>query len=212
MAIAAFAERPALLKRGRRLEYFTVVYNSLEGLVGVGAGLAAGSIALMGFGFDSAIEVTSGAALLWRLHGDRDPERRERMERLTLRMVGICFLALALYVGYDSIVSLVRREEPKTSIAGIALAILSLVAMPLLAQAKRRVARAIGSAALIADARQTDFCAYLSAILLGGLLLNAALGWWWADPVSALIMVPIIGREGVRALRGKSCCAECGCH
>jgi divalent metal cation (Fe/Co/Zn/Cd) transporter len=200
----------AFLKRGRRLEYFTVFYNSIEGLVGVAAGMLAGSIALVGFGFDSAIEVTSGAVLLWRLHQDGDPARREHMERTTLRIVGMCFLALAVYVGYDSIQSLVRKDTPERSLVGIGLAATSLLIMPLLARAKRVVARAIGSAALNADARQTDFCTYLSAILLGGLLLNAILGWWWADPVSALIMVPIIAREGALALRGQACCEDCG--
>ena len=203
------ADRPALLRRGRQLEYFTVLYNSLEGLVGVVAGLLAGSIALVGFGVDSAIEVTSGAALLWRLHQDRDPIRRESRERLTLQIVGVCFLALALYIGSESLLSLVRKEAPARSLAGVGLAVASLVVMPLLAHAKHGVARALESAALTADARQTDFCTYLSAILLGGLLLNAALGWWWADPVSALIMVPIIAREGVMALRAKACCSEC---
>ncbi len=211
MGSIALTDRTALLKRGRQLEYFTVFYNSLEGLVGVAAGLLAGSIALVGFGFDSAIEVTSGAALLWRLSKDGDPERREHLERLTLRIVGACFLALAVYVGCDSVLSLVRKEAPERSLIGIGLAVVSLVVMPLLARAKRAVARAIGSAALSADARQTDFCTYLSAILLGGLLLNAVLGWWWADPVSAAIMVPIIAREGVLAMRGKTCC-ECGCE
>ena len=210
MGSVAVTDRPALLNRGRRLEYFTVFYNSVEGLVGVAAGLLAGSIALVGFGFDSAIEVTSGATLLWRLHQDGDPARRERMERVTLRIVGLCFLALAVYVGYDSILSLVRKVAPERSVVGIGLAVVSLAVMPWLARAKRMVARAIGSAALSADARQTDFCTYLSAVLLGGLLLNAVLGWWWADPISALIMVPIIAREGVLALRGKTCCSDCG--
>ncbi len=212
MAGIARADRQALVKRGRRLEYFTVLYNSLEGLIGVAAGLAAGSIALVGFGFDSAIEVTSGAALLWRLHQDRDPLRRERVEHLTLRVIGMSFLALALYIGYDALLSLLRREAPARSWTGIALAAASLVVMPLLARAKRTVARSIRSAALSADARQTDFCTVLSAILLGGLLLNATLGWWWADPVSALIMVPIIGRESIAALRGKACCPDCACE
>ncbi len=211
MGNIALADRTALLKRGRQLEYFTVFYNSLEGLIGIAAGLLAGSIALVGFGFDSAIEVTSGAALLWRLHKDGDTARREHLERVTLRIVGACFLALAVYVGYDAIQSLIRKEAPERSLVGIGLAVASLVIMPLLARAKRAVARAIGSAALNADARQTDFCTYLSAILLGGLLLNALLRWWWADPISALIMVPIIAREGVMAMRGKACC-ECGCE
>jgi divalent metal cation (Fe/Co/Zn/Cd) transporter len=205
-------DRANLVRRGRRLEYFTIVWNSLEGLVAILSGLIAGSIALVGFGFDSLIEVTSGAALLWRLSIDVNEEKRERIEAVTLRIVGVCFIVLAIYVSYDSITALLRREAPGRSVPGIALAIASLIAMPLLARAKRRVARSINSGAMFADARQTDFCVYLSAILLGGLLLNALLGWWWADPIAAIVMAPIIGKEGVEALQGKTCCDEGSCH
>ena len=200
------SKRAAAVKRGRYLEYFTIGYNSLEGLIAVVAGLIAGSIALVGFGFDSLIEVTSGAVLLWRLHTDVNEERRERVEAISLRIVGACFVCLAIYVSYDSINSLIGREAPDESLVGIVLAAVSLVVMPLLVRAKRRVARAIKSAALIADSKQTELCTYLSAILLGGLLLNALLGWWWADPVAALVMVPIITKEGIEALRGDTCC------
>ena len=200
--------RASLIKHGRRLEYFTIVYNSLEGLVAVIAGLMAGSIALVGFGFDSLIEVTSGAALLWRLHSDADESRRERVEAATLRIVGVCFLLLAAYVSYDSIKSLIWREEPHKSIPGIVLAIASLIVMPLLVRSKRKVARGIKSAALMADSKQTELCTYLSAILLVGLLLNALVGWWWADPVAALVMVPIIVKEGIEGLRGDTCCDD----
>jgi divalent metal cation (Fe/Co/Zn/Cd) transporter len=205
-------EREKLVRRGRHLEYFTIGYNSLEGLIAVVAGLIAGSIALIGFGFDSLIEVTSGAVLLWRLHADLDEEKRERVESISLRIVGVCFLVLAAYVGYDSIKSIVRREAPSESIPGIILAIASLIIMPILVRAKRKVARGIGSGALMADAKQTELCTYLSAILLGGLLLNALLGWWWADPVAALVMVPIIIKEGIEGLRGETCCDEGTCH
>lgn len=198
--------RTELIKRGRHLEYFTIAYNSLEGLIAIGAGVVAGSIALVGFGFDSFIEVTSGAALLWRLHADIEPERRERVEAISLRIVGACFVLLAIYVSFDSVKSLVRREAPEESVVGIALAAVSLVVMPLLVRAKRKIARAIKSKALIADSKQTELCTYLSAILLSGLLLNALLGWWWADPVAALVMVPIITKEGIEALRGDTCC------
>ena len=198
--------RTSLISRGRNLEYFTIAYNSLEGLIGIGAGLLAGSIALMGFGFDSIIEVTSGAALLWRLSADVDEEARERAERISLRLVGVCFMALAVYVSYEAVSSLVYRELPERSLPGIVLAIGSLIVMPFLAKAKRQVARDLGSGAMKADARQTDFCTYLSGILLGGLLLNALFGWWWADPTAALFMVPIVVKEGVEALRGDTCC------
>jgi len=192
--------------RAQRLEYFTITWNSLEGLIALLAGFLAGSVALVGFGFDSLIEVTSGAALLWRLH------RGERAERATLRIVGGCFVALALYVAYDSTHALWLREAPRGSIAGIALTAVSVVVMPLLARAKRQAAESLGSGAMRADARQTEFCMYLSGIVLGGLLLNALLGWWWADPLAGLVMVPIIGKEGIDALRGKACCADDGCH
>jgi divalent metal cation (Fe/Co/Zn/Cd) transporter len=199
-------DRANRLRRGLRLEYATIAYNSVEGVIAVGSGLFAGSIALTGFGIDSAIEVASGIALLWRLHSDASPGQRERAERRSLRIVGLCFVALAIYVMVDAIASLARSEAPRESLPGIVLAAASLIIMPLLARAKRRVAAGIGSAALSADAKQSELCAWLSAILLGGLLLNAVLGWWWADPVAALIMVPIIAREGAQALRGRTCC------
>lgn len=200
------SERRRAVARGRKLEYITIGYNSLEGLIAVVAGFIAGSIALVGFGFDSLIEVTSGAALLWRLHADVDECRRERVEAIALRIVGLCFLVLAVYVSYDSLSSLLHREPPDPSLAGIILAVLSLIVMPLLVRAKRKVATVLGSAAMSADAKQTELCTYLSAILLGGLLLNALFGWWWADPIAALVMVPIIAKEGIEAVRGETCC------
>jgi divalent metal cation (Fe/Co/Zn/Cd) transporter len=203
--------RTELIRRGRHLEYFTIGYNSLEGLIAVVAGLIAGSIALVGFGFDSLIEVTSGAVLLWRLYADVNEARRERVEAISLRVVGVCFIVLALYVTQDSIWSLIEREAPDESLIGIILAAVSLIVMPLLVRAKRRVARSINSGALMADSKQTELCTYLSAILLGGLLLNALLGWWWADPMAALIMVPIIAKEGIEALRGETCFDD-ECH
>ena len=211
VVIAGKINRDELIKRGRYLEYFTIGYNSLEGLIAVGAGLIVGSIALVGFGFDSLIEVTSGAVLLWRLHADIDEERRERVEAISLRTVGICFVVLAIYVSYDSVKSLIKREAPQESIVGIVLAAVSLIIMPLLVRAKRKVARGINSGALMADSKQTELCTYLSAILLGGLLLNALLGWWWADPIAALVMVPIIVKEGIEGLRGETCCDD-ECH
>jgi divalent metal cation (Fe/Co/Zn/Cd) transporter len=206
---ASVGARDAYIRRGTRLEYFTLAYNSLEGLISIVAGLFAGSVSLIGFGFDSLIEVTSGGALLWRLHHDSNADRREKVEKTTLQIVGWCFVALSIYILYDSGSSLLRREAPERSIPGIIVAALSVIVMPVLAAAKKRVAAGIGSAAMQADSRQTDFCAYLSAILLCGLLLNALLGWWWADPVAALAMVPIILNEGVRSLKGKKCCDEC---
>jgi divalent metal cation (Fe/Co/Zn/Cd) transporter len=192
--------RAVSLVRGRRLEYLTIGWNSLEGIIAIGAGLFAGSIALVGFGIDSVIEVSSGAIILWRLASG------EHREQLALKLVGVSFLALAAYIGFDAVKSLWLVEPPEASYVGIALAALSLVVMPVLARAKREVASQLNSRAMHADSRQTDICAYLSAILLGGLILNAVFGWWWADPVAALVMVPIIAIEGVRALRGETCC------
>jgi len=202
--------RQAVAQRGKRLEYFTIAWNSLEGSVAVIAGAIAGSIALFGFGIDSFIEVTSGATLLWRMSVDANQQTRERNEGLSIRIVGVCFIALAVYVAYESLFDLIGRKAPEHSLAGIVLACVSLVVMPILSRAKKRVGIELGSAAMKADAKQTDFCVYLSAVLLAGLLLNAALGWWWADPVAGLVMTPIIAKEGVQAVKGKACCATTG--
>ena len=194
------------LRAGRRLEYFTLAWNLLEGVVSVGAGLLAGSTALVGFGADSFIESASGAVLLWRL---QDHEAHEDREALALKLVGVSFFLLAAYVAFEAGRSLLLREAPDASWIGITIAALSLVVMPVLARRKRKVAGDLGSRALEADSRQTDLCAYLSAILLGGLLLNALLGWWWADPVAALVMAPIIGNEGRSAWKGEACDGSC---
>jgi divalent metal cation (Fe/Co/Zn/Cd) transporter len=199
-------DRQAVTRRGKQLEYFTIGWNSLEGLVAVVAGVLAGSISLVGFGVDSFIEVTSGSVLLWKMSVDADVQKREGREKLSLMIVGVCFLALAAYVGYESISDLVTRKAPEHSIPGIVLACVSLIVMPLLSRAKKKVGSELGSAAMRADAKQTDFCVYLSAILLLGLVLNATLGWWWADPTAALIMVPLIAKEGVEAMKGDTCC------
>lgn len=193
-------------RRGKKLEYFTLAWNLAEGLVGVIAGLIAGSVVLTGFGIDSLIEVTSGSALLWRMSVDADPTRRARAEKTTLRIVGACFLGLAAYVAVSAILSLWHHSSAEKSPVGIALAIAALVVMPLLARAKRKVASELGSRAMAADAKQSGFCGYLAAILLGGLMLNILFGWWWADPVAALIMAPFIVYEGTERMRGGRCC------
>lgn len=202
--------RAELIKRGILLEYFTIGWNLLEGAVAVGAGIVAGSPSLVGFGFDSFIESTSGAALLWRLRVDNE-ETRERREQIALRLVGASFLLLAAYILYDSITTLIWRESPDTSYVGIVLLIISLIVMPILARNKRHIAKQIKSRALEADSKQTDLCVYLSAISLGGLGLNALFGWWWADPIAALVMIPIIVNEGIEGLRGEACC-DADCH
>ena len=209
MSATATADRGALVRRGLWLNYATIAYNVLEAVVSLVAGFLAGSVALVGFGADSVIEVTASGAAQWRLRVEHDHARRERVERLTLRVIGWSFLALAVYVAADSARSLWLRERPERSVAGIVILTLSVIVMPVLARAKRRVARAMGSRALGADATQTSLCAYLSAIALAGVALNALLGWWWADPVAALAMVPIIAKEGLEGLRGETSC-DCG--
>jgi divalent metal cation (Fe/Co/Zn/Cd) transporter len=207
---SAALDRPLLVARGRRLEYFTLAWNSFEAIVALLSGLTAGSTALVGFGLDSVIETASAGILLWRLHADLDLQARERTERVARRLVGICFVLLAAYIAIESARALWIKAQPERSLPGILIALAAVIVMPLLGRAKRRVAAQISSRALRADSRQADFCAYLSAILLVGLLLHAWLGWWWADPVAALIMVPIIAREGVQGLRGEGC-NDCAC-
>jgi len=198
--------RAAVARRGRLLQYLTVLWNSAECIVALAAGFLASSIALVGFGFDSAIEVTSSLAALWRLRSDAVERDRERAEGRTLRIIGVCFMLLAGYVLYDAIRTLLTREPPSVSTAGIIITGLSLIVMPILVGAKRRVAASLQSSALEAEARQTRVCAYLSGIVLGGLALNAAFGWWWADPVAGLAMTPLIAWEGWQALTGQTCC------
>ena len=202
----ASGARAGVAQHGRTLQSVSIAWNATECVVALVAGLIAGSIALVGFGLDSAIEVTSSLAALWRLRWDADEARREAAEHLTLRIIGTCFLVLAAYVTYDAVQTLRKHEAPYHSPVGIVLAALSLIVMPVLVHVKRRIARQLGSGALEAEARQTRVCAYLSAILLTGLGLNAWLGWWWADPVAGLLMIPLIAWEGLEAVRGRTCC------
>ena len=202
-------ERAPLVRRGLLLNYVTIGYNVLEAVVSIVAGFLAGSVALVGFGFDSAIEVTAAGAAQWRLRADLDAARRERVEQITLRFICWSFLALAAYVVYDSGKTLWLRDSPERSVAGTIVLVLSVFVMPLLARAKRRVARDLASQALEADAKQTSLCAYLSVIALAGVALNAIAGWWVADPVAALAMVPIIAKEGLAGIRGERCCDDC---
>ncbi len=204
-AAASASARAALVRRGLRLETLTLLWNSLEAIIAVASGVIAGSIALVGFGVDSVIESVSGVVLLWRLRADAVIARRDHAEKRALTLVGVSFFVLAAYVSFDAVKTLLRLEQPEKSAVGIALAAASLIVMPPLARAKRRVAAQIASPALQADSRQTGLCACLSAILLGGLVLNALFGWWWADPVAGLAMVPFIAGEGRQALRGERC-------
>lgn len=203
--------RDRLLRRGLWLNHVSIGYNVLEAAVALGAGLVAGSVALTGFGFDSLIEVTASVAARWRLRADLDHDRRDRVELRTQHAIGWSFLALAAYVAVDSAKALWHADIPERSVVGVALLTLSLAVMPALARAKRRVALRLDSAALIAEAMQTSLCAWLSAIALVGVGLNAWVGWWWADPLAALVMVPIIAREGRDGLRGRACGHDGGC-
>ena len=203
MSVDVVAERQRLLDRGVRLEILTVGWNVLEAIVAIGAGLAAGSIALVGFGLDSVIESVSGIALYRRLTFERDgatEAESEGSERRALWFVGLSFWLIAAYVVYEAGETLYSRTLPDSPTIGIVLAAVSLVVMPLLGWAKRRTGQALRSRALIADAMETFVCAYLSFALLLGLGLNAAFGWWWADPVAALAMVPFIAREGIEGV------------
>jgi len=199
--------RPILLRKAIRLEWFTVGWNILEGIVAIAAGLAAGSVALIGFGVDSAVETTSGVILLWRLsaeaRGTLDEEAVERVEHHAERLVGVAFLLLAAYVAFQAIRSLLTGEAPEASPVGIALTAISIVVMLWLAGQKRRTGEALGSRALVADSKQTYACWYLSVTTLVGLALNAVLGWWWADPVAGLVIVAFLLREALEALRGE---------
>jgi divalent metal cation (Fe/Co/Zn/Cd) transporter len=210
MTVISTTERQSVVRRGQWLTWATLLYNSLEAALSIGAGVVAGSVALVGFGIDSVIELTASGAGLWRLHADIDPLARAKTERQTVRLIGLGFLALAAYVTYDAGHSLLARHAPEESVLGIVIAAASLIIMPVLSRAKRRVAFKLASKALAAEAKQTQLCAYLSAILLTGLVLNATFGWWWADPTAALAMVPLIAWEGVQALRGRTvCCDDC---
>ncbi len=194
--------RVALLRRGIALEGVTVGYNALEGIVAIGAGLAAGSVALTGFGIDSVIEVTSGALLWWRLRAELgSAPLGPTVERRAARGAGLLLLALGIYIVTESARRLLTGNRPEASPVGIVLTALSLIVMPLLASAKLGVADKLRSRALRADAQETIVCAWLSATTLLGLGLNALLGWWWADPVAALAMLPLIVREGIEAWR-----------
>jgi divalent metal cation (Fe/Co/Zn/Cd) transporter len=185
-----------LLRRGLRLEYFTVTWNALEAVVAVVAGVAAGSVALIGFGLDSIVEVFAATVVIWELTGTH-----EDREARALKLIAASFFALAVYVSVQAVYDLVTGARPSESVPGIILAVVSLIVMPVLALGKRRVGKALGSATLLADSTETLLCSYLSAILLGGLVLNASLGWWWADPVAGLGIAYLAVREGLEAWR-----------
>lgn len=203
-------------RRAKMLAGFSVTYNLVEAIIAISAGVAAGSVALVGFGLDSVVEVSSGLIILWQF-SHRIPESRERQ---ALRMLAFSFFALAAYVGFESARSLLAGSESDASTVGIVLAAVSLVVMPFISFAQRRTGKALGSNAVYADGTQTLLCTYLSAVLLVGLLLNATLGWSWADPIAGLVIAAVAAREGIEAWRGEGCCSPisrasdadgCGC-
>ncbi|WP_308220383.1 cation transporter [Pimelobacter simplex] len=196
--------RRRLMRRAQLLAAASVTYNVIEAVIAVTAGLVAGSVALVGFGLDSVVEVSSGLVILWQFRHPL-PESRERQ---ALRLMALSFFALAGYVTFESLRALVGGNAPDTSTVGIALAALSLAIMPFLSWAQRRTGRELGSDAVVADSTQTLLCTYLSAVLLAGLLLNALLGWSWADPLAGLMIAAVALREGVEAWRGEGC--ACG--
>jgi divalent metal cation (Fe/Co/Zn/Cd) transporter len=195
--------RRELHRRALWLEYVTVGWNVIEGVVAIGAGMIAGSVALVGFGVDSSVEVISGLGLLWRLR-TAGPEatvaEESAAERRALYVVAATFFLLATYIAFEAVTSLLGREEPDRSTVGLVLSVLSLVIMPLLAWWKQRTGRQMGSRALVADSVETWVCSYLSLALLAGVGLHALFGWWWADPVGALAMLPIILWQGWETL------------
>ena len=197
------AERARLGRRAQLLAGASVTYNVLEAIIAVTAGVAAGSVALIGFGLDSVVEVSSGLIILWQFR-HRLPESRERQ---ALRLMALSFFALAAYVAVESLRALLFGGDPDASPVGIGLAIASLIIMPFLSWAQRRTGRALGSGAVVADSTQTLLCTYLSAVLLAGLVLNATLGWGWADPIAGLVIAAVAVREGAEAWRGEGCCA-----
>ena len=209
MALQTVSDAPSRARLGRRAQLLaaaSVSYNLVEAVIAISAGLVAGSVALVGFGLDSVVEVSSGLIILWQFR-HRMPESRERM---ALRLMAISFFALAAYVAVESGRALVGGHAPDPSPVGIGLAVASLAVMPFLSWAQRRTGKALGSNAVVADSTQTLLCTYLSAVLLLGLLLNATLGWHWADPIAGLVIAAVAAKEGRDAWRGEGCCGPLG--
>lgn len=203
--------RLGLVHRGLRLEYLTVGWNVIEGVVSIAAALAAGSVALLGFGIDSFVETASGLVLIWRLRAERqalNPEEIEHLDRRAHKLVGLSLFMLAAYIAFDAAKALITKERPEPTVTGIAITSLSLAVMWWLARAKRRTAEALESRALQADSFQSTACVWLSVITLFGIGLNAVLGWWWADPIAALGMTWFLVSEGREAWRFEECSCQ----
>ena len=207
LTVIAPVERQALERRARLLAWAGIGWHVVEFAVAIGAGVAAGSIALIGFGADSLIEVLASLVVIWLFTGGRRGSREA--ERRAQLLIAVLFFALAAYVGVEAVLTLVKRTHPGVSWIGIVLAAVTVVAMPLLAAAKRRVGAALHSSATVKEAGQTQLCFYLSAVLLVGLGANALFGWWWADPLAALAIAGVAVHEGRSSWRGEGCCDAC---
>lgn len=205
---SAASDKARIGQRAQLLAAASVSYNLIEAVIAITAGLVAGSVALVGFGLDSVVEVSSGLIILWQFR-HRLPESREQQ---ALRLMALSFFALAAYVSFESVRALATGADPDTSWVGIALAAASLAIMPFLSWAQRRTGKALGSNAVVADSTQTLLCTYLSAVLLAGLVLNATMGWSWADPIAGLVIAGVALREGLEAWRGEGCCGPIAGH
>ena len=202
-------ERAAAVARARRLNQFSIAWNVAEGVIAILAGVAAGSVSLIGFGIDSGIEVSAALILAWRLHQERRGGCMVAYDQRATRLIAVAFVALAAYVWIDAVGDLVARSRPEASPPGLLLAVASVILMPWLARAKRALAPALGSQAVSADAQQTSLCALLSAVLIVGVGLNILFGWWWADPVAALVIGALALEAGRRVWRADSLADTC---
>ncbi len=205
----ARAERSAAVRRARSLNRLSLAWNVVEGVVAIAAGVAAGSVSLIGFGMDSGIEVSAAVVLAWRLHQERRDGCMAEYDRRATRLIAVAFAALAVYVWIHAAADLLTSTRPDASVPGLVMAILSLLVMPWLARAKRALAPTLGSQAVVADADQTNLCAMLSAVLLAGVGLNAVFGWWWADPVAALVIGALAAGAARRAWSAESLADTC---
>jgi divalent metal cation (Fe/Co/Zn/Cd) transporter len=205
IAAPPLPDRSALVRRARMLAWVGMAWHGIEAVVAIAAGIAAGSIALIGFGIDSVVEAMAGFVLLWRFAGSRHAS--DRAERSAQKMIAVSFYVLAAYVAVEAVRSVVAGERPDGSTVGIVLAAATVLTMPPLAIAKERVAHKLRSSATKAEGRQNMVCAYLAGALLVGLSANALLDWWWADPAAALVIAAVAVREGREAWRGRACCA-----
>jgi divalent metal cation (Fe/Co/Zn/Cd) transporter len=207
-AIVSEVDRAAIARRGHYLELFTIIWAVLEASIALATAMKSNSLSLAGFGFDSLIEVVSGSALMWRLSHEMDDHRRHHAEHVSLRIAGVCLMALAAYILVEACFNLSHHRTAETTWVGIAITTAAVIFMPLLSRAKRNVGQVLNSEAMMTDAKQTDFCMYQAIIVLFGLVVHATLGIGWADSAAALLLVPLLLRAGILSIRGQACCAH----